>query len=87
LLHIELVDLQHTLMTAWRLPALLVHITDDHGRRDVQVQNVLLAISVARHSANGWDNPALPDDILEVADLLHLGNEPALRLLREIDGD
>jgi len=87
LLNIELADLQHALMTAWRLPALLVHITDDHGRSDVQVQNVLLAIRVARHSANGWDNPALPDDVLEVADLLHLGNEPALRLLREIDSD
>jgi HDOD domain len=86
LLHIELADLQHALMTAWHLPALLVHITDDHAQGDVQVRNVLLALRIARHSANGWENPALPDDVNAVADLLQLGVEPSLRLLREIDG-
>jgi HD-like signal output (HDOD) protein len=86
LLNIELADLQHNLMTAWRLPELLVHITDDHGHTDVQVSNVLLAIGVARHSAGGWDNAALPDDVQQIADLLHLGIEPTWRLLHEIDG-
>lgn len=84
-LNVELLDLQHALMVAWRLPALLVHISDDKHADSDQVRNVLLAIRVARHSARGWDNAALPDDVNDVADLLHLGNEPALRLLREID--
>ena len=86
LLHIRLIDLQHLLMTQWRLPSLLVRITDHQEHRDsAQVRNVLLAIQVARHSAHGWDNPAIPDDLREIAELLHLGVEPTLRLLREID--
>lgn len=86
-LNIALPDLQHELMTAWRLPALLVQITDVHRCAGPQLRNVLLAIRVARHSADGWDNPAIPDDVQEIAGLLNMGAEPTLRLLREIDGD
>lgn len=86
LLHIRLVDLQHALMMQWKLPSLLVRITDHHEHRDsAQVRNVLLAIQVARHSALGWGNPAIPDDLREIAELLQLGVEPTLRLLHEID--
>lgn len=85
LLNVELADLQHALMLAWRLPPLLVRISDDKHADSAQVRNVLLAIRVARHSARGWDNPALPDDVTEIADLLHMGIEPTMRLLREID--
>lgn len=85
-LHVTLADLQHALMTAWKLPALLVRITDDHGQADPQVRNVLLAIRVARHSTAGWDNAALPSDVDDIAALLHLGTEPTWRLLHDIDG-
>ena len=85
LLNVELADLQHALMQAWRLPPLLIRISDDKHADSPQVRNVLLAIRVARHSAQSWDNPALPDDVAEIADLLHLGMEPTMRLLREID--
>ena len=84
-LNIDLADLQHGLMKAWRLPALLVRITDDRQADDLQVKNVQLAARVARHSAHGWDNAAIADDVLEVAELLQLGNEPTLKLLRSID--
>ncbi len=86
LLHVTLADLQHALMIAWKLPALLVRITDDHRQADPQVRNVLLAIRVARHSAAGWDNAALPSDVDDIAALLHLGIEPTWRLLHDIDG-
>ncbi len=85
-LNIELADLQHTLMQTWRLPDLLVRITADNHLGTAQARNVMLAIRVARHSALGWDNPALPDDVDAVADLLNLGVEPTWRLLRDIDG-
>ena len=88
LLHIRLVDLQHVLMMQWKLPSLLVRITDHQEHREsAQVRNVLLAIQVARHSAQGWDNAAIPDDLREIAELLQLGVEPTLKLLREIDSD
>ncbi len=91
-LGVELVDLQHALMQAWRLPSLLVQITDDHAPTaaqggHVQLRNVLLAIRVARHSAHGWDNAALPDDVRDIAEMLHLSVESTQRLLMDIEAE
>lgn len=84
--NVELCDLQHQLMVAWGLPALLVQITDDHAQRETaQLANVRLAIRVARHSTNGWDNPALPDDLSEIGALLQLSPQHVMRLLQDID--
>ena len=80
LLHIELADLQQALMQAWHLPALLVRLSDDRHADTAEVRNVLLAVRVARHSARGWDNAALPDDVRDVAELLNLGEGPTLNL-------
>jgi len=85
-LNIELADLQQALLRAWRLPELLVQIEDDRHADTLQVRNVLLAVRVARHSAQGWDNAALPDDVRDVAALLNLGETPTRTLLRQIDG-
>ena len=87
LLNAELNDIQHVLMKLWRLPEILVRITDDSHAENSQVRNVLLAIRVARHTMNGWDNPALPDDIRDIAALLHLSVEPTRQLLLDIDTD
>ena len=48
---------------------------------------MLLAIRVARHSTQGWDNPALPDDVHDIAELLQMGEVPVRTLLMDIDGD
>ena len=85
-LNVELADVQQALMRAWRLPELLVRISDDHHADSAQVRNVLLAIRLARHTAQGWDNAALPDDVRDIAALLNLGLEPTLKLLRDLDG-
>jgi HD-like signal output (HDOD) protein len=86
LLNIEVDELEHALMLKWRLPSLLVQITDEHASPvTAQMRNVQLAMRVARHSAGGWDNAALPDDVSEVAVLLNLSIDAASRLLREID--
>jgi HD-like signal output (HDOD) protein len=86
LLNIELNDLQQALMRAWRLPELLVQINDERHAEASQVRNVLLAVRLARHSARGWDNAALGDDVRDIAALLNLGETPTLQLLRDIDG-
>jgi HD-like signal output (HDOD) protein len=85
-LNAELVDVQQGLMRAWRLPELLVRISDDHHAQLAQVRNVLLAIRVARHTQDGWDNAAVPDDVSDIASLLNLRPDPALKLLHELDG-
>ncbi len=88
LLHIELDQLEHALMQAWHLPSLLVRITDEHAlSATAQMRNVQLAIRLARHSANGWDNAALPDDLSDIAQLLNLSADAAQRLVREIDAE
>jgi HD-like signal output (HDOD) protein len=85
LLNIGLAELQQALMKAWHLPELLVKISDDHASANHQVRNVQLALRVARHSSRGWDNPALPDDVDEIAALLNLGTVPTLSLLHDLD--
>lgn len=84
-LGVSLPELQHELMLAWRLPELLVRITDDRHESASQVRNVLLAIRLARHTARGWDNAAIPDDVRDIAGLLNLGLEPALNLVHDLD--
>lgn len=84
-LGVELGDLQQALMRAWRLPPLLVRLDDDRHADTPSVRSVLLAQRLARHSAHGWDNPALPDDVDDVARLLQLGTEPTRRLLANLD--
>lgn len=85
-LGLTLAELQHELMLAWRLPELLVRITDDRHESASQVRNVLLAIRIARHTARGWENPAVPDDIRDVAQLLNMSEPPTQRLLLDLDG-
>ncbi len=85
-LHVTLPELQHGLMVRWRLPPLLVELADDaRVTASPQALNVMLAVRLARHTAQGWQNPALPDDLNDVAGLLHMGVEPTRLLLQEVD--
>lgn len=84
-LHIELPDLEQALMQAWRMPRLLIQITDHHRQAHAQVRNVLLAIQLARHTQAGWDNPAVPDDLAAVAELLNLAPGAARALIERIE--
>jgi HD-like signal output (HDOD) protein len=86
LLGVPLSDIQHALMVAWRLPELLVRITDDRQESASQVRNVMLAIRLARHTAQSWTNPAVPDDVRDIAQLLNMAIDPTEALLHEIDG-
>lgn len=85
-LNIELGDLEQALMKAWHLPELLAHITNDKKARDPQVRSVMLAVRLARHSAVSWENPAIPDDLAEIGELLTLSPSHTLKLLHELDG-
>lgn len=84
-LNITLAALQQSLMKVWHLPQLLIDISDDEPSERPQVRNVQLAIRVARHSAQGWHNSRLEEDLVEVARLLGLAHEPCLALLQNID--
>ena len=84
-LGITLAELQQALMKAWRLPELLIRLDDEGHAESTQVRNVTLAVRLARHTAQDWNNAAVPDDVAEIASLLQLGPAPTLHLLHEID--
>jgi hypothetical protein len=62
-------------VTEWRLPQLLQDIMDPDQAERPRVKNVMLAINLVRHSSNGWDDAALPDDYKDIGALLRLPPE------------
>jgi HD-like signal output (HDOD) protein len=84
ILNVELPDLQQSLMKAWRLPELLIRISDDRHADDASVRTVMLALRLARHTAQGWDNAAIPDDVNDIACLLNLSADATQQLVRDI---
>ena len=68
-------DIQRELCRAWHLPQLLQTLIDDDNADNPRVKNVTLAVRLARHSAHGWDDPALPDDYRDIGELLHVTPE------------
>lgn len=78
-LGVELRDLQVALCRAWHLPELLQMLMDDAHAEQHRVQNVSLAVNLARHSANGWDDAALPDDYRQIGELLGLTPDAVMK--------
>lgn len=73
-----LVDLQKELAIQWGLPELLLMLMNDYSMQQPRVRNVVLAVNLARHSANGWGDAALPDDYKDIGELLRM---PAERIM------
>jgi HD-like signal output (HDOD) protein len=79
--NVQLHKLQLALARAWHLPQLLTALMDRAKADHPRVRNVTLAVDLARHSSNGWDDPALPDDFAAIENLLHISHESLLRKL------
>ncbi len=77
----KLLDLQKELVEAFQLPPLLSKLMQDSASNDQRVRNVTLAVNLARHSANGWDDAALPDDYKDIAELLRMDVARVLRIV------
>jgi HD-like signal output (HDOD) protein len=65
-------QLQRQLTVAWQLPELMLDLMDPAHAQAPRVRNVTLAVRLARHSANGWRDAALPDDFREIGTLLNM---------------
>lgn len=74
-------DLQCALETAWHLPELLQQLSNPALAEHLRVRNVALALNLARHSAHGWDDAALPDDYRDIAALLRTEPEKVRHML------
>ncbi len=79
--NVPLYQIKAALAETWRLPLLLKSLMDPEHAEHPRVRNVKLAVDLARHSANGWDDAALPDDYKAIGELLHLNEEATLRRL------
>ena len=80
------VELQRQLTTEWQLPELLRNLTDPSQANTSRVRNVALAVNLARHSALGWDNAALPDDYREIGALLRMPPDKVMALVKPRSG-
>lgn len=74
-------ELQLALALAWGLPPLITSLMDDFRADRPRARNVMLAVSLARHAAHGWEDAGLPDDIDGVARLL---GRPALEVRQRV---
>jgi HD-like signal output (HDOD) protein len=83
----NLQDLQKELVRGWGLPQLLLMLMDDANANNTRVRNVVLAVNLARHSANGWDDAALPDDYTELGALLRIPAADAMALVCPDEGN
>lgn len=68
----KVIDLQAELVHTFNLPSLLNDLMDEQRAHLPRVRNVQFAVNLARHSADGWHNAALPDDYKDIAQLLHV---------------
>lgn len=85
-------EIQEALCRVWHLPELLQHVLEAESN-NLREHNVALAVRLARHSSHGWDNPALPDDYIDIGHLLNISPEAVRQRIgvdpmpaREADG-
>jgi hypothetical protein len=78
---VPLYQLKMALAETWRLPQLLTQLMDNQHAENPRVRNVKLAVDLARHSANGWNDPALPDDFKGIRELLRIDQQTLVRRL------
>jgi HD-like signal output (HDOD) protein len=74
-------ELQKALATEWKLPQLLLTLMDPAQSGNERVCNVMLALNLARHSANGWDDAALPDDYRDIGELLNIEPQKVMEMV------
>lgn len=65
-------DLQKEIVESFQFPPLLGALMQETSSGEQRVRNVTLAVNLARHSAHGWDDAALPDDYSDIAELLRM---------------
>lgn len=74
-------ELHRAVTEAWDMPELLVYLMEDEQADNRRLKNVKFAVDLARHSANGWDDAALPDDYSGIAELLRMPVEDVMAML------
>jgi HD-like signal output (HDOD) protein len=74
-------DLQKEIVESFQFPPLLGKLMQEAASGEPRVRNVTLAVNLARHSAHGWDDAALPDDYKDIAELLRMDIDRVMRMV------
>jgi HD-like signal output (HDOD) protein len=80
----RLIDLQLAMVTAWGLPELLHVLMDARHGRNPRVLNVEYAVALARHSAHGWDDAALPHDYAAIGEWIGVTPDDVEQRVRDV---
>ncbi len=75
-------QLQLELIAQWRLAPVLQELMNDSHGSQPRSANAALAVGLARHSQDGWDNPALPDDYAAIQQFLKLSPRETLARIK-----
>ena len=81
-LSFRIIELQIALVSAWHLPKLLLSLMDESNAEHPRTLCVALAVALARHSANGWSDAALPDDLAAIRDFLTISSDEVWERVR-----
>ena len=80
----KVLELQNALMIEWKLATMLQSLMDDAHATHARQMNVVLAVNLARHSASGWDNQALPDDYVAIQKFLNEPQEDVMQRIQRV---
>lgn len=81
-LSFRIIELQIALASTWHLPKLLLSLMDEAHAELPRTRCVALAVALARHSANGWCDAALPDDFAAIRDFLKISPDEVWERVR-----
>lgn len=81
-LSFRIIELQIALASTWHLPKLLLSLMDESHAELPRTKCVALAVALARHSANGWSDAALPDDFAAIRDFLKISPDEVWERVR-----
>lgn len=75
---VPLYQIKQELTQLWGLPKLLSALMNPENAESPNVRNVKLAVDLARHTANGWNDPAIGDDVRAIREMLHMAGSNLL---------
>ncbi len=81
-LSFRVIELQIALASTWHLPKLLLSLMDESHADQPRTRCVSLAVALARHSANGWNDAALPDDFAAIQAFLKISPDEVWERVR-----
>jgi HD-like signal output (HDOD) protein len=75
---VALYEIKQELAVNWGLPQLLIALMNPQNADTPNVRNVKLAVDLARHTANGWRDAAISDDLKAIREILHMSGSNLL---------